>query len=190
MSHVITLDPRTAMALRTFIKNGQLCKIEINENHGIDHSKLVSDVDIYCLLKQGGDETFKVSFKLQNEGHDACLYFKAIDCDPKSGEFTIHYQPGVDKDFDADCLLNLFVELTKPRIKEAHREQEIQSIVFVGNTFWINGTTKFKVLSDDGEGRLTIELLSGSLGQGSDELLSLSSHGLLDGLYLGMIKVA
>jgi hypothetical protein len=181
MSNAANLDPRTAMALRSFIKNGLVTKIQVLKNHGIDHTKVVSDVNIYCLLAVDKAETFKVSFKLQNDANDACQFISSMKCDPKTGEFEINWQNDLDESVDLNKLLATFVELTKPRIKEAHREQEIQSIVFVGN---------FKVLEDDGEGRLTIELLSGSMGQGSDELLSLSSHGLLDGLYLGMIKVA
>ena len=81
--------------------------------------------------------------------------------------------------------LRSFIEIIRDRVKSAQKEQSVQNITYVGNTFILNNSTKFKVLSDEGEGRLKIEVLTKD--KPLDALLTAS--GLLDGLYLGSIKL-
>lgn len=84
-----------------------------------------------------------------------------------------------------DKLVQKFLKLIKTRVEKAKQEQDVQSIRFVGNTFVLNKSTTFKVLSDDGDGRLNIEILG---GDGLQDVM-MSAHGLLDGLYTGFIEL-
>ncbi len=168
----------------SFMRSNHVSRITTNNNIDIS-GQAISDVNIYCINDEYGD--YKVSFKLGDDCAEICQYLVSVNNQP---DFTIQLSEQAQQcdESQLKSLFDQFMKLIKPRLKEAQKEQEIQSIEFIGNTFILNNHTTFRVLTDDGEGRLTIEIL----GSKNDEQqpLNLSSHGLLDSLYLGSIKVA
>ncbi len=168
----------------SFMRNNNVSRITTNNNIDITGQN-ISDVNIFCINDKYGD--YKVSFKLGDDCAEICQYLLSVSNQPS---FTIELSLHANEcdESQLKSLFDHFMKLIKPRLIEAQKEQEIQSIEFIGNTFILNNHTTFTVLTDDGEGRLTIEII----GSKKDEQqpLNLSSHGLLDGLYLGSIKVA
>ncbi|MFT7460337.1 MAG: hypothetical protein ACI909_003025 [Planctomycetota bacterium] len=157
----------------------------IEKGVGITASIEISDIHFYFIEEQENrSRDYSVEFKLQQECADISQYLKVINTEP---EFTVELSQLSDNT-DTDVLnnkLQIFIELIRDRIKSAQKEQTVQNISYVGNTFILNNSTKFKVLSDEGDGRLNIEILTKDLPL--DALLTAS--GLLDGLYLGSIKL-
>jgi hypothetical protein len=166
----------------SFMRSSALSQINISPNVSITGQAL-SDVTLSCISDKHGD--YQVSFKLVDQCADIACFLSQV-----TSESTITVQlTKLGQQSDEATLktvFNQFINIIKPRIKEAKKEQDIQSIIFVGNTFVLNNTTTFDVLTDDGEGRLTINIH----GDNKQDNLNLSSHGLLDGLYLGIIKEA
>ena len=176
------MDINHQLQWASFMRGNGLSHINIFPNHSITGQAL-SDVTLSCVSEKHGN--YKVSFKLVDECADIACYLSEVAYD---SSITVKL---TDNGLQSDektlkDIFNLFIKIVKPRIKEAQKEQDIQSIVFVGNTFILNNSTTFDVLTDDGEGRLTINIH----GENKQDNLNLSSHGLLDGLYLGLIKVA
>ena len=134
---------------------------------------------------QDPSSQFTVSFKLQGKDSDIGLYLNEINT-VEGLTLDFKKEAGSLTQQTLESYLEQFINVVSTRLTEAKKEQEIQSIVFVGNRFSLNNQTTFKVLSDDGEGRLAIELE----GDSNHEDLKLSSHGLMDGLYMGSIKLA
>jgi len=168
----------------SFMRNNDVSRITTNNNVDIG-GQAISDINIYCINEEYGD--YKVSFKLGDDCAEICKYLIGVSSQP-SFAIELSQQGHECDESQLKSLFDKFIKLIKPRLKEAQKEQEIQSIEFVGNTFILNNHTIFTVLTDDGEGRLTIDII----GSKNDEQqpLILSSHGLLDSLYLGSIKVA
>lgn len=177
----------TLLNARQLFKQHTIKRLDIGVTTGIDKTKVVSDIKVLCTSEAGVDYT--VFFKLQEQCADICRYLQSTVFDPSADDGGILFElTEAAQQLDADELeqhLNRFFNFIDPRVKEAKKEQEIQSIEFVGNTFILNNRTVFKVLSDDGEGHLTIDILKGNQ---AIQDLKLSSHGLLDGLYVGAIK--
>ncbi len=181
----IAISASCQIGFNLFIKKYNVKKISTQLGFGVDQSKQITDLQVNCLNDpQNPSSQYTVSFKLQGKDSDIGLYLNEIN--------TVE---GLTLDFkkEAESLtqqmlesyLEQFINVVSVRLTEAKKEQEIQSIVFVGNRFSLNNQTIFKVLSDDGDGKLAIEIE----GETTAEDLKLSSHGLMDGLYMGSIKL-
>jgi hypothetical protein len=156
-------------------------RIRLGENTGINGRHMITDVFVLCESDKGAD--YNISFKLLSICADISQHISTIEMIP---EITVQFTDtalamSVE---EREQLLDRFLSTVGRRIREAKKEQEIQSIQYLGNTFELNKKTVFKVISDDGEGHLGIEIL-GSPDTGE---LKLSAHGLLDGLYSGFIR--
>ncbi len=185
MNNPTNLNENIQSLVADFFERYEIRSISIEKGLGITNSTEISDINM-LFIKEQTDQSldYSVEFKLQRECADISQYIKAINTGP---EFTIELTQGannIDPQVLNDKLQN-FIEAIRDRVKSALKEQTVQNISYVGNTFILNNSTKFKVLSDEGEGRLNIEVLTKD--KPLDALLTAS--GLLDGLYLGSIKL-
>ena len=185
MNNPANLNENRQSMVSDFFERYEIRSISIEKGLGITNSTEISDINM-LFIKEQTDQSldYSVEFKLQRECADISQYIKAINTGP---EFTIELTQGannIDPQVLNDKLQN-FIEAIRDRVKSALKEQTVQNISYVGNTFILNNSTKFKVLSDEGEGRLNIEVLTKD--KPLDALLTAS--GLLDGLYLGSIKL-
>ncbi len=183
MSDNNLLSSLTRSMLAGFMESFDIQSIEIKKNLNFNSDKEVSDILIHSRHEAGGEQRdYSISFKLQQQGADMHRYLQQIG----PGEQIVFCDQGeLPETQDKDRLIQDFLKLIKARVEKAKQEQDVQSIRFVGNTFVLNKSTTFKVLSDDGDGRLSIEILG---GEGLQEAM-LSAHGLLDGLYTGFIEL-
>jgi hypothetical protein len=76
-----------------------------------------------------------------------------------------------------------FIAAIRERVEKIHKEQSILGTQPVGKIFVLNNKTRFKVLADDGEGQLSIEIMDKEGGREA----RLGANDLLDGLYVGLI---
>lgn len=185
MTNATTLNTLTESMVSKFLDTNEVQSISIAPNVNFNGGRQISDVILVGNQEvEGVAEDCQVSFKLQDEGADLCQYLKNITAKPTlSLELT---DDGSELDEEQlDKLVQKFLKLIKTRVEKAKQEQDVQSIRFVGNTFVLNKSTTFKVLSDDGDGRLNIEILG---GDGLQDVM-MSAHGLLDGLYTGFIEL-
>ncbi len=185
MNNPTNLNENIHSLVSDFFERYEIRSISIEKGLGITNSTEISDINM-LFIKEQTDQSldYSVEFKLQRECADISQYIKAINTGP---EFTIELTQGannIDPQVLNDKLQN-FIEAIRDRVISALKEQTVQNISYVGNTFILNNSTRFKVLSDEGEGRLNIEVLTKD--NPLDALLTAS--GLLDGLYLGSIKL-
>lgn len=185
MSNKEIVSAETRGLIESFFRRNEIRSLTVERDEGITSSIEISNINI--LLERDAreqDSEYVVDFKLQFESSDIFRYLKSISIEPgTSVELT-----GEAQDMDADYVnlqVREFLENINERVKSARKEEKVQNIKYVGNTFILNNATVFKVLSDEGEGRLNIEVLSEV--QPMDAVLTAS--GLLDGLYLGSIKL-
>ena len=179
------LDEKIKSVVSDYLVRNEIRSIWIKRGVGITKNREISDIDI-IFIKDKNDQSqdYSVKFKLQTECSDICRYIKSIVTTPS---FAI--EPAEDREKIQFEQLNMkilsLIEVILERVKSAQKEQKVQNISYIGNTFVLNNSIKFKALSDDGDGRLNIEVLTKDLPM--DALLTAS--GLLDGLYLGSIKL-
>ena len=185
MNNSTILSAKTTSLIADFLKRYEIRSMQIERGLGITNSTEISDINI-MFIKDEDDESldYSVQFKLQSNCADIFNYLKAIEARTEPDvELNLQLTP---KDSETvNSKLQSFIDLIRERVISAQKEEKVQNIAFVGNTFILNNSTTFKVLSDEGEGRLNIELLS------TDKPLDamLTASGLLDGLYLGSIKL-
>lgn len=174
------LTPEIQINIRQFFRAHNIKALTLGASTCINNRNTVTDVFVLCISQQGDDYT--VTFKLQTDCADICNLLIKIESEPHARiAFT---DACLDLDVEErETRVKSFLKSIDGRVKEAKKEQEIQSIKFLGNTFELNKKTVFKVISDDGSGHLGIEIAGNSATQD----LKLSSHGLLDGLYMGAI---
>jgi hypothetical protein len=175
------LRPETERGIRQFFAGLSIKTITLGANTCINNRNPVTDVRVLCTGESCAE--FTVSFKLQTACADICQFLEKIEAEREVR--VVFTQAALELETqNREALLDRFFRTIDRRIGEAKKEQEIQSIRYLGNTFELNKKTVFKVISDDGEGHLGIEILGNPLPQD----LKLSSHGLLDGLYSGSIR--
>lgn len=185
MSQPASLSTQTESMLAQFLSGYGIQSIEIEKNVNFNNDREVSDIILNSTNEVNGvDEDYRVSFKLQEEGADTHQFLSGIKATPSLAVELTDQGRELEAE-EQERRLKQFLSLIKTRVEKAKQEQEVQSIKFVGNTFILNKSTTFKVLADDGEGKLDIEILS---GEGLQEAM-LSAHGLLDGLYTGFIEL-
>jgi hypothetical protein len=186
MSDFDKLSAPTQNVIREFIDKYTILSLDVEKSIDLNQEE-ISHLTFKCF-HEGDRESheYKVEFKLTEQYIDIVDLLTAIRINPITvtlGDKAADMDQGM-----LELTLRTFFKFISPRMDKAKQEEEIQSIPFVDNTFVLNKKTTFKVLADDGEGRLTIEIIGKS--HHTAEELSLSSHGLMDGLYSGMIKEA
>ncbi len=183
MSNENMLNNPVQSMLTKFMESYDIQSIEVNKNLNFNHNKAVSDILVNSRSGSDGEaKDYSVRFKLQEQGADTYQFLRQIG---PGQQIQLGEQGELLEPKDRDQMIKDFLALIKVRVEKAKQEQDVQSIRFVGNTFVLNKATTFRVLSDDGDGRLNIEILS---GEGLQEAM-LSAHGLLDGLYTGFIEL-
>jgi hypothetical protein len=186
MNDITKLDESTQAAISQFVKKFEVKSLEATKNSGISPEYEVTDLVLYCGKELDGKPAeYKVQFKLSEEYRDINQSLQKLESQPELS-ITLADKPEELASGMMDLTLRSFFRFITGRMIKAKQEEDIQSIPFVGNTFVLNRVTTFKVLSDDGEGRLAIEILKSDREQD----LMLSAHGLMDGLYTGFIKEA
>ena len=186
MSDFDKLSEETQKSITEFVKKFEVKSITTEKNNGILAGHEVTDLVLFCGKEVDGKPAeYKVHFKLAEQYNDINQYLASLTSKP---ELSLTLGEKLDElsSGRVDLTLRGFLKFIHLRMIKAKQEEEIQCIPFVGNTFVLNGVTVFKVLSDDGEGKLTIDIIDNPKSQ---ELM-LSAHGLMDGLYTGFIKEA
>ena len=186
MSDFDQLSEATQKVISDFITEYTILSLDVEKSIDLTEEE-ISHLTFHCF-HEGDRESheYKVEFKLTEKYIDIVDLLTSIRIYPIAvtlGEKAADMDRGM-----LELTLRSFFKFITPRMDKAKQEEEIQSIPFVDNTFVLNKKTTFKVLADDGEGRLTIEIIGKS--HHTAEELMLSSHGLMDGLYSGMIKEA
>ena len=185
MNNPTNLNENIQSLVSDFFERYEIRSISIEKGLGITNSTEISDINLLFITEQDDPgSNYTVEFKLQRECADISQTIKAIHTEP---EFSIELTPQSDNinPEELNEKLRSFIDTIRDRVISALKEQTVQNISYVGNTFILNNSTRFKVLSDEGEGRLNIEVLT--LDKPLDALLTAS--GLLDGLYSGSIKL-
>ncbi|MCZ6830281.1 MAG: hypothetical protein O7F73_11975 [Gammaproteobacteria bacterium] len=139
---------------------------------------VVESADQVCTLDIEFEQNCRVQFKLQ--GEQARLGERVSKL---SADGTVAAAAAADPGVMEDELEALFHSI-EGRLTRIQHEEEVQSIVFLGNTFVLNNQTVFDVVADL-DGRLTIEMHKGETRQSAMLLAS----SLLDGLYDGSISL-
>lgn len=185
MSKLATVDDKTRQLIESFFRRNEIRSLKAERGEGITAGIEISNISLMMIKEiESPDQDYMVDFKLQRESADIFNYLKAISIGTES-KIELTEQAAKLGDALVNEHLQAFIVNIAERIKSARKEETVQNIKYVGNTFILNGSTVFKVLSDEGEGRLTIEVLSEE--QPLDAVLTAS--GLLDGLYLGSIRL-
>ncbi len=164
-----------------YFEQHEIRSINISGTFNINNEKEISHIHISFINDHDNpDNDYVVDFKIQDESSEIFQFIKSIRSDP---EFNIDYV-GKPENSGVNEIIRNFLLSIQPRVKKILKEQSVQNIKYVGNTFLLNNTTRFTVLRDEGEGRLIIQIL----GDDDNQEAKLSAHSLLDGLYLGTIQ--
>ena len=139
-------------------------------------SGVVDSADPVCNLVLKFKAGYQVQFKLL--GGRALLGEQVSEISPGGVVNTIKGSTPED----LENKLSEFFSHIESRLDRIEHEERVQSITFLGNTFVLNNKTVFDV-TEDVDGRLTIEMYKGDKRQSAMLLAS----SLLDGLYDGSI---
>ncbi len=183
MNDSIELDTATHALLRGFFEDYRIQSIGISAGADI-RNDLISQVEINFLGDADNQAAgYVVSFKLLDKASDTHRYLRGIG-GPLS---AIRVQPTQDSrgmgNNEIVGKVHDFIAAIKKRVEKIHKEQSILGIQPVGRIFILNHKTRFKVVAEDGEGQLSIELLDKEGGRTA----KLGANDLLDGLYVGLI---
>ncbi len=184
MSNLQQQSANTQQVIRDFVNHYKVISLDAVESIGISDTDPISHLTLMCL-HEGDTESheYKVDFKLTEQHKDIYQYLSRLATKPALDIVLASKAAELDENM-LGLTLRSFFKFIEPRMTKAQQEEDIQSIPFVGNTFVLNRKTTFKVVADDGEGHLDIEII----GNPPEAELKLSAHGLMDGLYSGMIK--
>jgi hypothetical protein len=184
MNDAIAPDPATHALLQVFFRDYRIRSIEISPGADI-RKAVISQVEIN-FFRVTDDEagTYVVSFKLLDKASDAHRYLREIG--GQLEDFRV--QPTTEaRGMGSDAIagkIHDFIAAIRERVKKIHKEQSILGIQPVGRIFVLNNRTRFKVLADDGEGQLRIEIMDSEGGREA----RMGANDLLDGLYVGLIS--
>ena len=185
MKTAMVLDQSCLALLTDFFAAYHIHSIRISKGADIRDNE-ISLVDI-SFNHDSGDESqsYLVTFKVLNQASDTHQYLLGISARP---DFKLDLtQAGNDLGSEAICAkIRSFIKAINTRVAKVYKEQSILSTQPLGKTFLLYGKTRFKVLTDNGEGQLTISIIR---NDGSSEA-GLSANDLLDGLYTGVITPA
>ena len=185
MSNTIKPSQTSESLISSFFDTYEIRTLAIVEATSLD-KKTISEVQILFIHDaKEGERDYSVKFKLLEECIDIYEYIKTFDT--KTDVSVELNEKGKElSQEELDELIKTFFDTITTRVKKIRKEESVQAITYVGNTFTLYNTTTFKVLSDDGEGRLEIEILSKDK---SMQEAGMTSHSLLDGLYSGAIQL-
>jgi len=178
-------DQSLLALLRDFFQAYDVRSIHISRAADIRDVE-VSQVDIRFGQPSGSStQDYSVTFKVLDQACDTHRYLRGIGSAP---DFKLDLTaPGGDLGRDEICdRIGAFINAIQPRVAKVHKEQSILGTQPVGKTFLLYNKTRFEVLSDNGEGQLTIKIIR----QDSCDEAGLSANDLLDGLYSGAIVEA
>ena len=176
------------MKLARFFEQYRLDSLRVTQDTDI-RGKPVSLVDIGFAPTQGSDsDRYQVAFKLleQTAGNgaaDSHQFLRAIGPPPAC---TLELTPA-GQSLSAEQLqqrMDQLIAAISSRVAKIHKEQSILHIQPVGKTFLLMDKTRFDVLTDDGEGQLSIRIYR----EGEVSEAGLAANDLLDGLYSGIIR--
>ena len=183
MNDSIALDPASHALMRGFFEDYRIRSIGISTGVDIRNDE-ISQVEINFSRDADNDAAgYVVSFKLLDKASDAHRYLRGIggplsDIRVKLTEETRSMGSNAIAGKVRD-----FIAAIRERVEKIHKEQSILGTQPVGKIFILNNKTRFKVLADDGEGQLSIEIMD---KEGKREA-RLGANDLLDGLYVGLI---
>ncbi len=183
MNDSIELDPATHDLVCGFFEDYRIRSIGISTGVDIRNDE-ISQVEINFLSDAGDDAAaYVVSFKLLDKASDAHRYLRGIG--GQLSDFRVQLTEetqGMGSNAIAGKVRD-FIAAIKERVEKIHKEQSILGTQPVGKIFVLNNKTRFKVLADDGEGQLSIEIMDEDGGREA----RLGANDLLDGLYVGLI---
>ncbi len=185
MQNEIKLDPVTHSRVRDFFAKYQIRSIAISTGADISNAA-VSQVEISFYNESDHDASaYVVSFKLLGTASDSHCFLQSIGLRQSKLQVVVA-QAGRDLGSNAMASkLRAFMTAIESRVAKIYREQSIMGIKPLGKTFVLNNKTRFKVIADNGEGQLSIELLD----KDDEREASLAANDLLDGLYVGLISL-
>ncbi|MGD8385148.1 MAG: hypothetical protein PVF89_07060 [Lysobacterales bacterium] len=180
------LDASTQYRLRKFFEDYRVLTIRLHASSDIRNNE-ICEVDIgFGSEADATASAYQVSFKLLGSASDSHRYLEAVEFGPEPARVRL---TAAGEEVGGDAIagkVRALLDAIESRVAKVHREQSIMGIQPVGETFLLNNKTRFKVISDDGEGHLRIELLD----RDGDNTASLLANDLLDGLYVGLITRA
>ena len=184
MNDSIALDPASHALMRGFFEDYRIRSIGISTGVDIRNDE-ISQVEINFLSDADNDSAgYVVSFKLLDKASDAHRYLRGIGGPLSAIRLQLTQEGrGLGNKTIAGKVRN-FIAAIENRVKKIHKEQSILGIQPVGRIFILNHKTRFKVVAEDGEGQLSIELL----GKEGGRAAKLGANDLLDGLYVGLIS--
>ena len=183
MNDSIELDAATHALVCGFFETYRIRAIGINIGADI-RNDVISQVEINFFGdadKVAAD--YVVSFKLLDKASDTHRYLRGIG--GQLSDFRVQLTAkalGMGRNAITGKVRN-FIAAIEERVGKIHKEQSILGTQPVGKIFVLNNKTRFKVLADDGEGQLSIEIVD---KEGECEA-KLGANDLLDGLYVGLI---
>ncbi len=177
------LDSATHALVRGFFEAYRIWSIGITAGADI-RKDVISQVEISFTRDADNDaEGYVVSFKLLDRASDAHRYLHGIGGPPSAIRLQLTQDArGLGNKTIAGKVRD-FIAAIEKRVEKIHKEQSILGIQPVGRIFILNHKTRFKVVAEDGEGQLSIELLDKEIGRAA----KLGANDLLDGLYVGLI---
>ncbi|MCU7930746.1 MAG: hypothetical protein KZQ90_08095 [Candidatus Thiodiazotropha sp. (ex Codakia rugifera)] len=185
MSIPLELDQANKDLVSRFFKAYGINTINITRGEDIRKDEVCHVEMIFTADSDSDGKEYVVSFKLSGDTKDLHRHISAIDC-PANPVLVLTTEGEKLAAVDIRERLRHFLNAIGPRVAKIHKEQSILSTRPLGKTFILHNKTHFKVLTDDGEGHLTIGIIDGE----SVREAKLSANDLLDGLYVGMIAPA
>jgi len=184
MNDSIELDSATHALVRGFFEAYRIRSIGITAGADI-RKDVISQVEINFFRDADNDATgYVVSFKLLGGASDAHRYLCDIGGPLSAIRLQLTQEGRGLGDTTIAGKVRDFIAAIENRVKKIHKEQSILGIQPVGRIFVLNHKTRFKVVAEDGEGQLSIELLDKDGGRAA----KLGANDLLDGLYVGLIS--
>jgi hypothetical protein len=183
MNDSIELDPATHAQVCGFFEDYRVRSIGISVGTDI-RNDVISQIEINFFRDADNDAAdYVVSFKLLDRASDAHRYLRGIG--GRSSDFRVQVTEetqGLGRQAIAGKVRD-FIATIKERVEKIHKEQSILGTQPVGKIYILNNKSRFKVLADDGQGQLRIEIMD---KEGRREA-RLGANDLLDGLYVGLI---
>lgn len=170
------------MNLADFFDKYRLDSIRVAEDSDI-RGMPVSLVDIRFTPAESDARPYQVAFKLLDQATDTHLFLRGIGGPPGHQIDLTPLGESLGREQVQDRINQLLSALVS-RVAKIYKEQSILHIQPVGKTFLLMDKTRFEVLTDDGQGQLSIRIHR----HGSVSEAGLAANDLLDGLYSGIIK--
>ena len=175
---------QTRRQVAAFMRRYRLDGIRLRRDTGDQAGIPVCDVVLRFADKDKADKDAAAAvFRLWREQADFYGILAALEA---GAEPVITLGPRAEAltEEEINRRIPAFLDTIEKRVAQVDREEKIQRIVFQGNRFIINNSIVIRVIHDDGEGKLDIEIVKGKEKQQA----GMRTNDLMDGLYLGTIK--